>query len=170
MKSIVLLLFLCIYLLFSCNTGSDQAAKTTQQNISASFKITIIVHYYPSTILTSISLTNDQLKVMTVTEKDSLSFSNGLQPSVELDRIANINFTSLKQYYSNPCIDDGLGLEVFFEKGDLKRQVTLDNYYQNEVGQIMEFVNAQVPSEFKTWYDKETLTKDYMICNSKEEK
>lgn len=112
----------------------------------------------------SIYLTDKKLKVLWVTKKDSVLFSGTLNQSDTLQQISNINFNAFKKEYSNPCIDDGLGLEVFIEKNGFKKHTSLDNYYKNEIGQILSFVNTYIPVKYKVSYDKNQLVQDYERC------
>jgi hypothetical protein len=154
--------------LLLCNeTIYGQTKPIAFQEISEDFKIILIVYSYPTPITTKVNLTNRQIKLIHSTPKDTVTFSTILEPSTAFEKLSAINFKRLKRSYSNPCIDDGLGLDLTIEKERRKKHISLDNYYQSEIGQIIEFINAHIPSKHKIWYDKEALTKNYVRCMSK---
>lgn len=130
------------------------------------FSIGIIIHYYPTTISLSIKLTQNDLRISRVSKKDSFQFSTSLVPSEELRNISTINFKALKSSYSNPCVDDGLGIDVIFEKDGIRKQITIDNYYRYEIDSVIQFVNTHIPADHKIWYDKKQLLEAYERCKT----
>ena len=87
-----------------------------------------------------------------------------LQPSDTLQQISEINISQLKDYYANPCIEDGSQVTVVIKKGNEKKSVHVSNYYQEDIGKIIYLVNSLVPSKYKIWYDKDRLIADYKRC------
>jgi hypothetical protein len=73
----------------------------------------------------------------------------------------------LEDSYSNSCIDDGLAFDILIEKDALKKTIYVGNYYQNEIGEIIRFVNTFVSTNNRIWYDKDQLTKDYENCRAR---
>jgi hypothetical protein len=40
----------------------------------------------------------------------------------------------------------------------------MDNYYQDDIGKIINFINARLPVDYRIEYDKNKLTPDYKKC------
>jgi hypothetical protein len=97
-------------------------------------------------------------------EKDSVLFSRTLQPSDTLEKISNINLDSLKEYYTNDCIQDGSQLTITFKINGNDKIVHLSNYYQEDIGKIVNLTNSLVADKYKIWYDKKELTDSYLNC------
>jgi hypothetical protein len=129
------------------------------------FKIKIVVYHYPLLDSTTIVLTEKSLRISSTS--DATIFSGSLKKSEGLVKISGIHFMNLKSYYSNSCIDDGLGLHIIIEKDRFKKQISLDNYYQNDIGRIINFVNTYLSKSNKIWYDKKKLIKDYQDCKQR---
>ena len=154
-----MLLFVCIN-----TTTISQIDNSSKYPKLKPFKINILVNYYPLTDHITIELTDNSLKVLRALGHDSTCFSYFLNNSDTLRQISNINFKTLKKEYTNPCIDDGLGLEVDINQSGLKSHISLNNYYLNEVGQVLSFINTYLPEKTKVWYDKRKLIDDYDRC------
>jgi hypothetical protein len=133
------------------------------------FEATILNSDYSMAYSVLTILTKNELKIVfkggLVGEKDSVLFSNSLQPSDTLQQISNINLDSLKEYYSNDCISDGSQVTVTFKKNGKEKSIHLSNFYQDDVGKIIYLINSLVADKYKIWYDKEKLIADYKRCN-----
>lgn len=164
-RSIVLLTF------FSCadQTTKGQVNSRPKNYDINSFEAIIVNSDYSMAYSIQTILTHKQLKIIfksgLVGEKDSVLFSNSLQPSDTLQQISEINLSTLKGYYSNNCIEDGSQVTVTLKKGNDIKSVHLSNYYQEDIGKIIYLVNSLVPDKYKVWYDKEKLIADYKKCN-----
>lgn len=99
-----------------------------------------------------------------VGEKDSTLFLMKLEPSKNLRRLSEINIDSLKEDYTNPCVADGSQLMVVLNKGGKQKSVQLSNYYQSDIGRVIEYVNSIVPERYSIWYDKAQLVKYLDEC------
>ena len=63
-------------------------------------------------------------------EKDSTLFRVALKPSYALQKLSNIDFSGLKEYYQNPCIRDGSQMIVEVDKGFKSKSIQLSNFIQ----------------------------------------
>lgn len=153
------------YLMIGCKNKPARSGNADHVKVSP-FSMAINIHYYPTTISLSIHLTQDELKVSRISKKDSFQFTIALRPTVELSHISTINFKGLKSNYSNPCIDDGLGMDIIFEKGSTRKEITIDNYYREEVDKVIQFVNLHMPVDHRIAYDKNQLLSDQERCKT----
>jgi hypothetical protein len=168
-KSILILS--CIFILLSCEdqTTLQFPHQTTGKPIPVKeFKISILKSLLKADYYTLITLTDKNITVTwkgaLINKKDTIVFSKALTPSDSLKKISEINYDTLKNAYENPCIDDGLELKVTFNG---IKTVNVLNYYQEEIGYLIHYINGNVSSAFTLWYDREKLVKDYNDCRSK---
>ena len=139
------------------------------KDTSSKFEFSIELHTHIQETKTRIFFDNSIVKVLTKgsNEKinnDSTLFYSKLTSIDNLKFIHTINFDSLNFYYSNPCVDDGFTLEVFYSGNGVNKHIILDNYYQNNVGEVINFINTKLPERYKIWYDKKRLISDYKNC------
>lgn len=152
---------------FLCSTIS--AVGQTYTSIEE-FEITVSSFNFPMRPFGKVVLKTNELTILKEIrlgkDKDSILFTVKLKPSDTLKIISEINLDSLKNYYSNNCIDDGSQISVLLKKDNTVKSVMLDNYYQNDIGTIIYFINSIVPAKYKIWYDKKQLLADYKNCKS----
>jgi hypothetical protein len=133
------------------------------------FEADIINSDYSMAHAVLIVLTNKQLKIVFKSEmvgaRDSLLFSIMLPVSDTLRQLSEIKFSELKEYYSNPCIQDGSQITVIFKKDGKLKSVHLSNYYEGTIGKLIYLVNSFLPKDYEIWYDKEKLQADYKKCS-----
>jgi len=157
-------------LFFSCsnNNSSAQIKINDTKIVVKPFTVSILNSFYAEAYSVQTILTNEDLKIVfkgdLVGEKDTSVFVKSLQPSDTLQQISEINISQLKDYYANPCIEDGSQVTVVIKKGNEKKSVHVSNYYQEDIGKIIYLVNSLVPSKYKIWYDKDRLIADYKRC------
>jgi hypothetical protein len=87
-----------------------------------------------------------------------------LEGNATLKKLSNINVDNLQDGYLNRCIMDGSQVTVKLHKDGKSRTVHLSNYYQSDIGLLIELVNTLTPKEYKIWYDKDTLLKGQEGC------
>ena len=160
-------LILLMFLLHS----DIKAQQTENRKIEIKpFSATIVNSYYAEAYSVLIVLTNKQLKIIyksdIVGTKDTVIFSKALQSSDTLKMISEIKIDQLKEYYTNPCIDDGSQVMVTIKKQNRSKSVQLSNYYQEDIGRIIYLINSLIPAKYKVWYDKEILIADYKRCKT----
>jgi hypothetical protein len=122
-----------------------------------------------STLVSSIKirLTKDKIDILNFRNKDSVVFSQNIKYSDTLQMISEMDVSKLNDYYSNACIDDGISLAIYYTRNKLSKTIILDNYYQNDIGEVVEYVNSLIPRKYKIWYDKNALISEYEKCNIK---
>ncbi len=134
------------------------------------FEITISQFTFPMNSFIA-TFNKDQLviskKVGAKREKDTILLELKLNLTDTLKLISEINLANLKNNYVNNCIHGGSQINVVLKKDSDIKSVWLENYYQDDIGTIIYFVNSLVPSKYKIWYDKEQLISDYKNCMSK---
>jgi hypothetical protein len=155
---------------FSCSSNNCIAqTKSDDKNFDIKpFNASILNSFYAEAYSVQIVLTEKSLKIIfksdLVGEKDTTVYSKTLQPSDTLEQIGEINLNQLKNYYDNPCIEDGSQVTVVIKKDNKTKAVHVSNYYQEDIGKIIYLVNSLVPSKYRIWYDKERLIADYNRC------
>ena len=170
MKRIYLYFIILAFTLLSCadNKINRQNDIRIESVTLEPFEATILNSDYSMAYSVLTILTNNKLTIVfksdLVGEKDSVIFSKSLQPSDTLQQISNINFNSLKEYYSNECVSDGSQVTVTLTKNEIKKIIHLSNFYQEDVGKIIYLINSFVADNYKIWYDKEKLIADYKRC------
>jgi hypothetical protein len=161
--AIPLLLLLCAY-----TSSNAQVLHNGQGNDIKPFEADIFNSNFSMAYSVLIVLTEKELKIILksglIGEKDSLLFYKALALSDTLLQISNLNLSELKEYYSNPCIDDGSQITVIIKKGGKEKSVHLSNYYQDYIGKIIYLANSFVPKKYRVWYDKERLVLGYKRC------
>jgi hypothetical protein len=86
---------------------------------------------------------------------------------IGLYKIADaITNDTLKSQYTNLCIIDGTILHFHFEWADKNKATTLSNYYLDKMKPFVDFVNKNVPTKYKIYYDKVGLEKLMKDCPS----
>ena len=156
-------------LLFSCSDNSSKAQSNIDSKIDIKpFTASIFNSFYAEAYSVQTVLTDKELKIIfksdLVGEKDTTVFLKILKPSDTLRQISEININQLKEYYSNPCIEDGSQVTVLFKKNGKSKSVHVSNYYQEDIGKIIYLVNSLVPEKYKVWYDKNKLLDDNKHC------
>jgi len=87
-----------------------------------------------------------------------------LEGNATLKKLSNINLDNLQDGYSNHCIMDGSQLTVKLNKDGKSKTVHLSNYYQTDIGLVIELINTLTPKKYKIWCDKSTLLKGQEDC------
>ncbi|ANE51242.1 hypothetical protein [Flavisolibacter tropicus] len=175
MKGYKYVLSLCSILigLFSCSGNAIKAQSNIEKGKDTirPFTAIIVNSFYAEAYSVATVLTDKQLKIIFKSDlegvKDTIVFLKKLQFSDTLRQISEINLTKLKDYYSNPCIDDGSQVTVVIKKDNSTKTVHVSNFYQEEVGRIIYLVNSIIPEKYKVWYNRERLIADYKRCMGK---
>ena len=89
-------------------------------------------------------------------QKDKTFLSN-IEQRIEVD--------TLKELYTNFCIMDGLILSFSFESARFSKEVTVSNYYNESIAEVIEFINKISPKRYQLWYDKKVLLKQQGECD-----
>ena len=69
-------------------------------------------------------------------------------------------------YYYNPCILHGSTIEFCFIWTDQIKRITVASYYLYKMGQVLDFINNNVPDKYKILYNKTKLQADLKNCLS----
>lgn len=100
--------------------------------------------------------------------KDSVYIKRALTQSEKI-LLANIEHglepDTLKESYTNFCIMDGLILSFSFESAKFSKDVTVSNYYNGSIANVVEFINEIAPKKYRIWYDKKVLLKQQSECD-----
>jgi hypothetical protein len=143
-------------------------ASCVQKRDIKPFKLTVYSANYSLAYTLKYVLTDHDLQITfkggLVGEKDSTLFRVALKPNYALCNLSNIDISSLQEYYQNPCIKDGSQLIIELDKDQKNKTVQLSNFYQEDVGLAIEFINRSTPKKYNIWYDKTTLLRDQQDC------
>ncbi len=74
---------------------------------------------------------------------------------------------TIKEYYWNRCIIDGLIVSFDFEWTGAEKQSTLENYYTDKLAGVIAFINRVSPKKYRIWYNKEELVAEQEKCKAK---
>lgn len=97
-------------------------------------------------------------------ENTDTVFKTDLKPNAALQKLSNINLDSLQESYFNHCIIDGSQITVRLKKAKKSKEIHLSNYYQSDIGLIIELINSLTPKDHKIWYDKKELLEEMRQC------
>lgn len=99
--------------------------------------------------------------------KDLVYFKRALTQSEKI-LLANVEqkvqSDTLEESYTNFCIIDGLILSFSFESAKFSKDVTVSNYYNESIANVLGFINKIASKKYKIWYDKKTLLKQQSEC------
>jgi hypothetical protein len=156
-------------LILSASTRSPGQSIDNSKAVDSQFEIIVEFHSHIQETKTKIFFSNNLIKVLkkqatTKINDDQILFSAQLSASDSLNFMDRIQYDSLRPYYLNPCVNDGFALEIFFSKNGRTKHIMLDNYYQDDIGKIINFINARLPVDYRIKYDKNKLTADYKKC------
>ena len=115
-------------------------------------------------------LTEKHIRVIQADGDDALQFSTPILYSDTLNRISEMNLSTMDSLYSNVCIADGLQLTAVLKKGDSTKTVHISNFYQPDIGLAIEYINSYVPEKFRITYDKKQLEEEYIKCQESNKK
>jgi hypothetical protein len=129
-------------------------------NIVEPLKLTIIRGTPMPPYATQYELTGKELKISPKYDwqkEDSIE----VQISQDVfDELSMIRIDSLKDYYANGCIMDGFNITVNLKN----KTVSVSNYYQPQIGFIIETLNSSIPEKYKIPYDKKRLVRAQEKC------
>lgn len=99
--------------------------------------------------------------------KDSIYFRKALNKTQRDQLKALGEFLqkdTLRNFYDNRCIIDGLILCFSMEWAGKDQSITVANYYEEKIATILKWVNGVIPSRYRIYYDKPSLTKMMKNC------
>lgn len=160
------ILIIVMILIISCGQGKEHRNLATVE--IEPFELTVTKFDFSMAYGIAYRITHKDLHIIfrgeLEGEKDTTLFESLLKKSESLKNMSNIEFGKLKDRYFNPCIADGSQINVHFQKGKTKKSVYLSNYYQEDIGEIVDFVNQIVPNKYQIDYDKKWLEKRLKEC------
>ncbi|MGN6568530.1 MAG: hypothetical protein ACTHJ0_11285 [Flavipsychrobacter sp.] len=167
-KTLLILAVLLLCMNASFAQKSHAKMKVNSHPTVPQYKLVVYAEDYALAYTLEYILTEDSLKIVNkaelVGEKDSMFFQKALSTSPSLKKIVNADMDKLKTNYSTPCVRDGSQVTVIFARGNKSKIVHLSNYYQPDIGSIIELINSLVPQKFTIWYDKKELTETMKRC------
>jgi hypothetical protein len=90
-----------------------------------------------------------------VGEGDSIVYERLLSKQEKLEVkefVTAFPLTTLQNTYVTPAMSDGDQKVFVFAVGKIKKQVKVANYYQEDLGALINLMNGLVPNEFKISY------------------
>lgn len=159
---------LLITIAFSIYAFASFAQKGSSGKAATPFEIVVYDSDYSMAITYQYVLTNNAVKIVhkaeLVGEKDSVLFQAKFNPDTVLKVVSCINIDSLKERYTNICVNDGSQITVVISKGGSTKSVHLSNYYRADIAAIIQLINTVVPEEYYIWYDKDDLIERMKNC------
>ena len=154
-KRSINILMICFAFSFIALSCADKTA-----SLEDPFSVTVYVsNSMPFVIIYHLDKNNIQVMFSggIAGETDSVLYEKLLS---EEEQRAVINFFSdfplsaLEDRYFNPNIIDGDQKIFEFRIGKLEKRVQASNYYQEDLGALVEFINTLVSEKYKMWYLK----------------
>ena len=173
------LTILSFLILFACGqvankSANDKTKNVTPENKCIPFELTVEDADYSMSQTFIYKISNNKIEIFSRSDVNIVGmrkgqnidtvFESNLKCNATLKKLSNINLDNLQDTYFNHCIMDGSQVTVKLYKGDKSKKVYLSNYYQSEIGLLIELVNNLTPKKYKIWYDKSTLLKGQEDC------
>ena len=164
-----------LLLLFSClNSFAQVNAKVETVEKSWILSVTNATLFGVTTYF----ITDSNIVVINGTENDSLLYNkkskiifetilNDVEKANFIDIVSKEKIDSLKSFYYNPCISDGVELEFRLKWADQIKRTMLSNFYLKELLPFIDFINKKMPEKYRIWYDKVELERDFKKCTEK---
>jgi hypothetical protein len=151
-----------IVLVLSLVVSCGQENKNAESKLIP-FEYTVYDSDFSMAITHQYVLTENTIKIINKAElegeKDSVLFEANIQSAPALIELSRLNIDSLKKQYKNSGVSDGTQIKIIFKKEDHIKITWVSNFYQPDVGRLIEVINGLVPKRYKIWYDKEQLLK-----------
>lgn len=159
---------LSLFVFVSCTQKTKQSTTESLIGVSHSanmdivkpLRLTIIESSAVPPNETKYELTENRLKISPKynwQKKDSIEIQI---PQEILGELSMVRIDSLKDYYVNECIMDGFSIAINLKN----KTVRVTNYYQPQIGFIIETLNSAMPEKYKIYYDKKSLVKSQEGC------
>ncbi|TAH24789.1 MAG: hypothetical protein EAZ07_08725 [Cytophagales bacterium] len=165
--------------LASCGQVENKPADSTISSDNSEiklipFELTVEEADYSMSHTLIYVLTEKDLKIISRSDFNIVGMQKGenmdtviemeLKPNAVLQKLSNINLDSLEDGYFNHCIMDGSQITVQQTKGNKSKRIHLSNFYQADIGLLVELINSLTPKEYKIWYDKKELIERLRLC------
>jgi hypothetical protein len=171
----ILLLFIC----FSCGQIVSGSVNNNNKNDTAGnklvpFELTVEDADYSMSQTFIYKISANKIEIFSRSDINIVGMRKGenldtvykadLEGNATLKKLSNINLDNLKDGYFNHCIMDGSQVTVTLNKDGKSKTVHLSNYYQSDIGLVIELINTLTPKKYKIWYDKDILLKGQKDC------
>ena len=90
-------------------------------------------------------------------ESDSILYVKDLttiEQKIVRDFISTFPLATLKDEYVTPNVDDGDQKLFVFKIGKIEKKIQTSNYYQDDLGSLVNLLNYLVPIEFDIIYEE----------------
>ena len=170
---------LSIFICFSCGqivSGSvnNNNKDDTAGNKLVPFELTVEDADYSMSQTSIYKISENKIEIFSRSDINIVGMRKGenidtvykadLEGNATLKKLSNINLDNLQDGYLNRCIMDGSQLTVKLQKDGKSKTVHVSNYYQSDIGFIIELINTLTPKKYKIWYNKGTLLKGQEDC------
>ena len=165
MKKIV---FILIVLFIATSCSLKKKKQEVQEFHPKPFKLTVLVDNFMESKRKYI-LTEKKIVIINISPisgiliphekgtavKDDVDtlISKSIKPDKTLEQLSNINIDTLRDFYSNNNIMDGQYITVELNKQGKVKEISLDNYYNKQIGIIITQLNKFIPKEYKIIYN-----------------
>ena len=130
--------------------------------------IVLEVRAYPMPQFRQYAINQDHLYVLLSnknTDKDSLLVEKAI-PNLDYNKLAGVFDRLSEEVYTNKCVEDGMVMNlILFEETLETRNIQFSNIYNEELNEIIEFVNSNTEQKYNVYYDKSKLEEDLKNCN-----
>ena len=141
--------------------GFTLIAKLSPYNKTSKFTIDIFDYNNSLAYTLNYHVTNDSLSIVRLNglrhEPSICLFQKKLDPQIKcriLDVLLSPAFKSLKNEYKNSLITDGDQKKIVVDINGQKKTITVQNFYNVEIGQLIFEVNRGLKNKFKIKYSK----------------
>ena len=150
-KLFTLLFSILSIVILSCNKNESR--------IEVPFKVLVFDSDYSLAYTFKYELNNDEIKVtfsgQVEGEVDSIIYQRKLSTEEKQNArefFSEFPLTELKDEYITPNIDDGDQKLFEFEIGDFKKKIRASNYYEENLGKMVSFLNTLIIDKHKINY------------------
>lgn len=149
-----MLFALCLSIL-SCSESKDDKSERGLA-LEGEFSVVLYDSDYAQALSRMYRLDRISIRIVmtgsVVGESDSVVYDRQLSESEKLrvaDFFGDFPLTALQDHYATPAVEDGDQKVFVFAIGNVEKQVQVANYYQNDLGAVVDLLNSLVPDEFR---------------------
>ncbi|RYZ00284.1 MAG: hypothetical protein EOO11_02120 [Chitinophagaceae bacterium] len=139
---------------------------TQKEALRSIDKVSLSLHQYPTRDVLRYDVDSAGIEVHLAnsgTGSDSLLYRKPAGAALDAGRQGLFRFT--KETYANKCLQDGQVMTLAFHARDSAvRTVRFENYYSDDLGKLVSYINSQVDSTYIIQYDKAALLRAMGDC------
>ncbi|GAA4318776.1 hypothetical protein [Flaviaesturariibacter amylovorans] len=140
---------------------------TQKEALRSIDKVSLSLHQYPTRDVLRYEVDSSGIAVHLAnsgTGFDSVLYTKAASAALGQSRQGMFRFREVR--YANKCLEDGQVMTLAYHAGDSTvRRVRFQNYYHDDLQQLVQFINTQVDSTYRIGYNKDALLRGMEACD-----